>query len=217
MRKIKFLIFGLFALLAAVALDSYGQNNNLGKETTNSLTYDEGVVINGIKWATCNVDKPGIFAVKPEDPGMFYQWDRKKAWAITDDIIDWEIICPEKDLTLKWRKSNDPSPTGWRIPTCKEIETLPDSNKVNHEWIIENGINGRKFTDKVSGNSIFLPAMGYRDLKDGSLFGNGWGGCYWSDTLYGTGGAYLLFFNDNLADRRVYYTGRGLCIRAVAE
>jgi len=36
---------------------------------------DAGVIINGIKWATRNVDMPGTFAANPEDAGMFYQWD----------------------------------------------------------------------------------------------------------------------------------------------
>ena len=32
---------------------------------------EEGVVINGVTWATCNVDVPGKFAAKPESPGKF--------------------------------------------------------------------------------------------------------------------------------------------------
>jgi len=34
--------------------------------------YDEGVIIDGVKWATRNVDVPGTFASSPEAPGMFY-------------------------------------------------------------------------------------------------------------------------------------------------
>jgi len=38
---------------------------------------DEGVVINGVKWATCNVDNPGTFVNRPETTGKIYQWNRK--------------------------------------------------------------------------------------------------------------------------------------------
>lgn len=34
---------------------------------------DEGVEINGLIWATRNVDAPGTFAKNPEDYGMYYQ------------------------------------------------------------------------------------------------------------------------------------------------
>jgi len=38
---------------------------------------ETGVVINGVKWATRNVDKPGTFVANPEDFGMLYQWNRR--------------------------------------------------------------------------------------------------------------------------------------------
>ena len=37
----------------------------------NSATQDEGIVINGVRWATRNVDAFGTFAERPESPGMF--------------------------------------------------------------------------------------------------------------------------------------------------
>ena len=44
------------------------------------------VIINGVKWATCNVDAPGTFAAAPESAGMFYQWNRKIGWSATDPM-----------------------------------------------------------------------------------------------------------------------------------
>ena len=44
-------------------------------------TLNKRVVINGVRWATCNVDAPGNFAANPEDAGMFYQWNRKVGWS----------------------------------------------------------------------------------------------------------------------------------------
>ena len=45
--------------------------------TTPIAAPTDGVVINGVRWATRNVDKPGTFAANPEDAGMLYQWNRK--------------------------------------------------------------------------------------------------------------------------------------------
>ncbi len=45
-------------------------------------TSDIGVEINGITWATSNVDASGTFAQKPEDAGKLYQWNRSVAYSI---------------------------------------------------------------------------------------------------------------------------------------
>jgi len=47
-----------------------------------SRIHDEGVVINGVKWATRNVDRPNTFAETPESAGMFYQWNDKIGWSL---------------------------------------------------------------------------------------------------------------------------------------
>jgi hypothetical protein len=139
----------------------------------------ESVLINGVRWATCNVDQPGTFAGSPESPGMFYQWNRKKGWPATGSVTGWDNSLPTGD---SWEKENDPSPTGYRVPTYDEIKTLLDTDKVSNEWTTVNGVNGRKFTDKKNGNSIFLPAVGYRDGSIGTLFRHGRDGHYWSST-----------------------------------
>lgn len=47
----------------------------------------------------------------------------------------------------------------WRMPTREEWEELRDN--CVREWITLNGIEGKKFTSKKNGNSIFLPATEY--------------------------------------------------------
>jgi len=173
---------------------------------------DEGVVINGVKWATRNVDKPGTFVTNPEDVGMFYQWNRKVAWATIGDITDWDKTVLEG---IEWEKANDPSPSGWRVPTSGEIKLLFDTEKITNERTTQNGVNGRKFTDKITNNSIFLPVTGYRD-------GNGiinitLGGIYWGSGALGKYSAYVLQFGTDFAywsDHPRYY---GYCIRPVVE
>jgi len=161
----------------AICLAGFSVSNVLAQNNTT----DQGVVINGVKWATRNVDKPGTFAAKPESTGMFYQWNRRIGWSATDPMINsdggttLESSVPTGDT---WGKSNDPSPIGWRVPTAAEISTLFEDTKVDNEWVTVNGVKGRKFTDKTTGKYIFLPAAGYRNSK-GEL-GFSIYGYYWS-------------------------------------
>ena len=143
---------------------------------------EQGIVINGIKWATRNVDKPGTFAAKPEDSGMFYQWNRKTGWSVTDPMINsnggttWDKTPADGDT---WAKVNDPCPTGWRVPTLEELQSLIYAGS---EWTTLNGINGCSFGDGE--NTLFLSAAGFRN-KSGLLCNAGGGsGQYWSSSVY---------------------------------
>jgi uncharacterized protein (TIGR02145 family) len=174
-----------------------------------------GIVINGVRWATRNVASPGTFAVKPEDPGMFYQWDRKTAWPATGVVTDWEHSF---SIGITWEKANDPSPSGWRVPTSAEIETLLDTDRVSNVWTIVNGVNGRKFTDIFTGNSLFLPAVGGRLNGSGKLIFAGEVGYYWSSTqsdIYIATNIY--FFIDDIKLHDIGGRDNGLSVRPVAE
>ena len=170
---------------------SCGQKADKTGLSVEPLTVDDGVVINGVKWATCNVAASGIFAAAPEDAGMFYRWNHKTALAITGDgMAEWDDNIPAGDT---WAESNDPSPAGWRVPTHAECKTLFDTDKVSSVWTTQNDVNGRKFTDKATGNSIFLPAAGYCG-SDGEPNLVGIQGNYWGSTTYGSDGAYGVYF-----------------------
>ena len=178
-----------------------------------------GIKINGVTWATCNVDAPGSFAANPTDAGMFYQWNRKVGWSATDPMInsygvtDWDPTDPEGDT---WEKANDPSPAGWRVPTLEEIKSLLDTEKVTNEWTTLNGITGRRFTDIVSGNSIFLPAAGCRFLYDAKLYNADSVGSYWSSSKYFSAG-YGMGFNRSNANQGGSDQKYGFNVRCVAE
>ena len=180
---------------------------------------ENGVVINGVRWATRNVDKPGTFVAKPEDAGMFYQWNRKIGWSATDPLINsnggtrWD---DSKPAGSTWEKANDPSPAGWRVPTFDEISTLLDGNKVSHEWTTVNGVNGRRFTDKATGNSVFLPAAGCRygpmgglDFVPSNL--------YWSSSWFDSMGADCLSFGSVGANWLTISLSTGCSVRCVKE
>jgi uncharacterized protein (TIGR02145 family) len=189
MKNIRFLSFWMFLVLGL----STAAFNSCSSKKGITARHDEGVIINGVKWATRNVDKPGTFTTKPEDAGMFYQWNRKIGWSATNPIINsnggttWDRSIP---TGTTWKKANDPSPAGWRVPTLDEIESLLDTEKVTNERITENGVDGRRFIDKLSGNSIFLPAQESRS-NDGLLCEEK-SGNYWSSTR---GDGYGCYFN----------------------
>jgi uncharacterized protein (TIGR02145 family) len=220
MKNLRFLSFYLLLTLGLV--NSYGQNDNSPKETTDPAYHDEGVVINGVKWATRNIAAPGTFAANPEDAGMFYQWNRNVGWSETNPIINsngrtasaWNTSNP-KGAT--WVKANDPSPAGWRVPTFNELKTLLDTAKVNREWTTQSNVNGCRFTDKATGKSIFLPAAGVRSDNDGTLFGTGAGGGYWSSVAKRKGSAYHLCLCHKDAYWRPLLRKQGQSVRCVAE
>jgi len=189
---------------------------------------NESVVINGVRWATCNVDEPGIFAASPESAGKFYRWNRKTAYPATGSVFYWEEY-DSRDYSYIWETENNPCPAGWRIPTLEEIQRLLDTKKVSNEWQKRNGVYGRCFIDKSTGASIFLPAVGYRNGDDGMLGGvfndKGRVGLYWTTTLpyYGSGNPYYLRFTygdskDDVGWECYFINGAyGLSLRCVEE
>jgi len=177
------------------------------------------VWINGVCWAERNVDRPGTFAASPWDAGMFYQWNRNIGWSATNPMINsngsttWDNTTP---AGTTWERANDPSPAGFRVPTREEIRSLLDGSNVTNIWTTENGVNGIRFTDRNNGNSIFLPAAGYRSFSNGTLGDVGsWGYC-WSSTQDGSY-AYDLYFLSSNAFEGWSSRSYGFSVRCVAE
>ncbi|MCR5659885.1 MAG: DUF1566 domain-containing protein [Bacteroidales bacterium] len=183
----------------------------------------------GLLWATCNVG-----AESPEDYGDYFAWGETEPkdtynWSIyqycmgsqntltkycskagygyngfTDNLT---MLLPEDDVaTASW--GND-----WRMPTKEEFEELYNNTTVT--WTTQNGVNGHLFTAS-NGNSLFLPAAGYRN--ESSLGAGSYGG-YWSSSLntnypnnawgfYFSSGNYYMGYN---------YRDYGQSIRAVRE
>ena len=178
-----------------------------------NLSADDYVLINGVRWATRNVDAPGTFAASPESAGMFYQWNRRKAWAATGETVtDWDGSIPSG---TEWEAVNDPSPVGYRVPTLDEMLTLLAGDKVTTEWMTQNGVNGVKFQDKINGNSIFLPAAGYRNNNYSLLHDAGLCGFYWSGTHNLSYFAYSLISGSNNPTCTVDYRSFGYSVRPV--
>ena len=83
----------------------------------------------------------------------------------------------------------------WRMPTSVEQDEL--RTKCSWTWTTQNGVKGYRVTGP-NGNSIFLPAAGFR--YDSSLKVVGSYGYYWSSSLLGSRSDYarsLYFYSGN--------------------
>ncbi len=172
----------------------------------------------GTLWATCNVG-----ASSPEGYGDYFAWGETSTktsynWSdyewcngdynkltkycnnssygndgFTDDKTE---LDPEDDAAyVNWGSA-------WRMPSQEQFAELINSSYTTTEWTTQNGVNGRLITSKSNGNSIFLPAAGWRG--NSSLYNAGSNGYYCSRTLYSDGpnGAWGLDF-----DSSYIYTG----------
>ena len=158
----------------------------------------------GTRWATCNVG-----ANSPTDYGNYYAWGETtpKTYYGSDSYTDNPTTLPSSAdaATANWG-------SGWRMPTYDELNELKNNCTVT--WITQNGVNGRLFTGP-NGNSIFLPAAGWR--TGSYLRYAGSYGYYWSSSLYSddTDYAWYLYFNSGNYGMSYYYRFYGCTVRAV--
>ncbi len=166
----------------------------------------------GLKWATCNVG-----ANKPEDYGNYYAWGETSTKS--SYTSDNSKTYGKQMYDIKGNSQHDAARANWggtwRLPTKAELEEL--NNKCTWNWTTQNGVKGYKVTGP-NGNSIFLPAAGYRygsSLDDAGVLGY-----YWSSTpfeSYGIYGAFNLHFCSS--DHGVHGIDRrnGRSVRPVSE
>ena len=147
-----------------------------------------------VKWATCNVG-----ASSPSDYGNYYAWGETNtkseySWSTLryglgttgDTFTKYNTKSDNGSVDNKTRLnlSDDVARTNWggrwRMPTAAEWEEL--RARCFWTWTSQRGQIGYSVTSKVNGNSIFLPAAGYRDHTD-VVFAN-YNGDYWSSTFY---------------------------------
>jgi uncharacterized protein (TIGR02145 family) len=112
---------------------------------------------------------------------------------------------------------NDPCPAGWRVPTAAQLTGLVN-NELNPRTLVGAWIDNTNnySTGYILGQSMFLPAAGYRDPFDGSLRSQGGLGHYWSSTESSINAQLLRFFSNTI------YVGdisrvNGFTVRCIAE
>ena len=181
-----------------------------------------------VKWATCNVG-----ASTPEEYGDYFAWGERQpkstySWSTYKwcygnyksqnkyctkseyGTVDNKTVLEAADdaATAKWGGS-------WCMPTDAELTEL----RTECTWTrtTKNGVNGYKVTSKSNGNSIFLPAAGYRSGI--RLYGAGSSGSYWSSSL-NTGNpnnAYHLDFGKSSVDWLYRNRDHGQSVRPVCQ
>ena len=169
------------------------QNGNNGTGANGHEYVDLGLP-SGTKWATCNVG-----ATKPEEYGNYYAWGETEP----KDYYDWSTYKYGSDYDELTKYCTDSTygtvdnktvleladdaaranwGGAWRMPTDGEWAELLD--ECTWEWknAYKGTTAGYLVTSKINGNSIFLPAAGYRLNDDLSYAGSDGG--YWSSSLY---------------------------------
>ena len=200
------------------------------KPKANGHDYVDLGLPNGTLWATMNVG-----ASKPSDYGLYFQWgdthgytkeqvgkDKQFTWNDYKFSIDgsssnfskYNKTDNKNVLDLEDDAAHVNMGGDWHMPTPTQISELL-SNTTN-TWITsDDGVNGRLFTSKNNGKSIFVPAAGF--AWDGSLVLSGSRGNVWSsmlNTSYVYSGQYLFFVSGN-AYLYYDYRGCGFAVRGV--
>ncbi len=155
-------------LFAACEKNEPNANNHDTKNDTKEAV-DLGL---SVKWATCNVG-----ATKPEEYGNYYAWGEVSPKTNYDESTYTfsgrpDVLSATNDAASQNWGDN------WRMPTIDEWQELIDN--CTWTWTTKKGVNGFK-VKATNGNSIFLPAAGFRGI--GGLNYAGLGGYYWSSSL----------------------------------
>ena len=181
----------------------YGEVISTDGFTLNEHEYVDLGLPSGLLWATCNVG-----ANTPEEYGDYFAFgEYRPKSSYTENNYNPSVLQFNDAATCNWGSE-------WRMPTGAEFEEL--NNNCTTTWTTLNGVRGRLFRGP-NGNTIFLPAAGYRGS---SLSGDGSQGNYWSrtrDTTL-TGRARFLSFNSsscNTSSIGVCY--KGMSVRPVCE
>ncbi len=177
----------------------------------NGYEYVDLGLPSGLKWAAYNVG-----ATSAEEYGDYYAWgeiETKDSYTQQNSVtygMPMEDISgdPQYDVArAKWGET-------WRMPTRDEQKELLDN--CAWEWTSQNGVNGYLVTG-TNGNSIFLPAAGYKENSSHTEMGEY--GYYWSSTPQSNSnlGAYYLYMSES--SKLSYYYARvaGQSVRAVSE
>lgn len=161
-----------------------------------------------VKWASCNVG-----ANSPEDYGDYFAWgeiEPKKKY--TDGTYTYH----DNPVTLPYYADAAHANWGgsWRMPTKAEWMELV--MECTWEWSNFKGVEGYIVRSESNGNSIFLPAAGYR--IDSSLYGAGLYGDYWLSSLKTDDPYYafeMFFGSDNSSYWGNYFRYFGHSVRPV--
>lgn len=166
------------------------RHGKLVKEVNGYEYVDLGL---SVKWATCNVgasspsDYGSYFAWGEITPKSEYTWGNLRYCADNKGDTFTKYNTESKYGNVDNKTCLEPGDDAaranwggsWRMPTDAEWKEL--KQKCTWVWTEHGGKKGYKVTSNINGNSIFLPAAGYRD--GGRLNFVGSLVFYWSSSL----------------------------------
>ena len=163
-----------------------------------------------VKWATCNVG-----ASSPSDYGDYFAWgETSPKYSYTrENSVTYKKNIGDIAGNARYDAARANWGSSWRLPTGSECQELVD--RCTWTWTTQGGHEGYKVTGR-NGNSIFLPAAGWRNGS--SLDNAGEYGRYWS-SLPGEDNtdAYNLLFDSGCQNVFWYYRSLGRSVRPVSE
>ena len=170
----------------------------------------------GLLWCEHNVG-----ASRPEEVGLYFSWGNVTGHAegsgynfdqTTYDATAGAALSGDIPVGDQYDMAHHNMGGQWRLPRRTEFQELYDN--CDSEWIDQDGMNGRRFTSRANGNSIFFPAAGY--YYGTTLLNRGSNGYYWSSGFYSASNAYYLDFNSTAVNPQYNYSRRyGFTVRAV--
>ena len=161
-----------------------------------------------VKWAKMNIG-----AKSDTDAGSYFSWAELETKNLFDPDKCTTLDLDIKDISgnVKYDAATYNLGDHWRMPTIAELEEL--ANECSWEWTTIDGRAGAIVTGP-NGNSIFMPAAGYRYGSD--VFEDHYRGYYWSSNLDNISVALCLKFNDGaMPERQQLFVESGLTIRPV--
>lgn len=183
----------------------------------------------GIKWGTCNIG-----AAAPEKYGTFFAWGEtaphdsgEYSWTTytlcggfpdtmkkynnnkSYGIVDNKTVLDEEDdaASVNWDFP-------WRTPTYEDFDEL--YKNCTWKWKTKNGAYGYLVTGP-NGNTIFLPAAGYRNIESLNFAGSY--GYYWTSSLNTANPSqtHVFFFQSSYFGWGTYNRYNGRTVRAVCD
>ena len=200
--------------------------DNINKRVCNAWSILDTDPFNGHAYVDLGLPSGTLWASTPltssEGEALYFQWgdtegwtaeqvqNDEKAFAYDGSDYKWnegEFQCDGSSMTkynatdgkvildLEDDAAHVHMGGDWHMPTKEQLEELKANT--TSTWTTKDGINGRLFTSKVNGNSVFVPAFG--GIDDGYVRNVGSYGCVWSSSVGDEGLRYAwgLYFSSS--------------------